>query len=117
MHTALPSDLALTRTRLEITGYGLLDHFLGGLYVGANRRWILTAIESDTYLHAWEQIAIILQDTSIHGIICDIGLPIMHRNNRYNCRVLILDGKILFSKHHEIGFQQYLTCHSSPKYA
>lgn len=65
---------------LEITGYGLLDHFL----------------EADTYLHAWEQMAIILQDTSIHGILCDIGLPIMHRNNRYNCRVLILNGKILF---------------------
>jgi hypothetical protein len=43
--------------------------------------------ESDTYLHAWEQMAIILQDKSIHGIICDIGLPVMHRNNRFNCRV------------------------------
>ncbi|OAL53871.1 putative glutamine-dependent NAD(+) synthetase [Pyrenochaeta sp. DS3sAY3a] len=69
-----------TGPELEITGYGLLDHFL----------------ESDTYLHAWEQMAIILEDTSIHGIVCDIGLPIMHRNNRYNCRVIILDGKILF---------------------
>lgn len=69
-----------TGPELEITGYGLLDHFL----------------ESDTYLHAWEQLAIILQDKSTHGIICDIGLPVMHRNNRFNCRVVILDGKILF---------------------
>ncbi|KAF1347440.1 NAD synthetase 1 [Lizonia empirigonia] len=69
-----------TGPELEITGYGLLDHFL----------------EGDTYLHAWEQLAIILQDESIHGIIADIGMPIMHRNNRYNCRVIILNGKILF---------------------
>jgi NAD+ synthase (glutamine-hydrolysing) len=41
-------------------------------------------------------MAIILADTSIHGIVCDIGLPVVHRNNRYNCRVIILDGKILF---------------------
>jgi NAD+ synthase (glutamine-hydrolysing) len=43
-------------------------------------------------------MAIILADTSIHGIICDIGMPVMHRNNRFNCRVIILDGKILFIK-------------------
>jgi len=64
---------------LEITGYGCLDHFL----------------ESDIYLHAWENFALIMQDESLHGIIIDIGMPIMHRNNRFNCRVIILDGKIL----------------------
>lgn len=64
---------------LEITGYGCLDHFL----------------ESDVYLHAWENFALIMQDESLHGIIIDIGMPIMHRNNRFNCRVIILDGKIL----------------------
>ncbi|KAH4175690.1 glutamine-dependent NAD(+) synthetase [Parastagonospora nodorum] len=53
-------------------------------------------LESDTYLHAWEQMAIIMADTSLHGIVCDIGMPIMHRNNRFNCRVIILDGRILF---------------------
>lgn len=59
--------------------------------------WLtLAVLESDTYLHAWEQMAIIMADTSLHGIICDIGMPIMHRNNRFNCRVIILDGRILF---------------------
>ena len=46
---------------LELCGYSQLDHFL----------------ENDTYLHSMEQLAIILQDNSIHDIICDIGMPIL----------------------------------------
>ncbi|KAK4645619.1 hypothetical protein QC761_0034400 [Podospora bellae-mahoneyi] len=34
-------------------------------------------------------------DESTHGILLDIGMPILHRNLRYNCRVICLDGKIL----------------------
>ncbi|ANZ75179.1 BA75_03072T0 [Komagataella pastoris] len=64
---------------LEISGYGCLDHFL----------------ENDTYLHSWEMYASILQNESTHGILLDIGLPIMHKNRRYNCRILSYDGKIL----------------------
>ena len=64
---------------LEITGYGCLDHFL----------------ESDVYLHSWEQIAIIMQDPTLHDIIIDIGLPVVHRNNRFNCRAIILNGKLI----------------------
>lgn len=56
----------------------------------------MSQLESDVYLHAWQQMALILQDKSTHGIICDIGMPVMHRNKRFNCRVIILDGKILF---------------------
>jgi len=29
------------------------------------------------------------------GIICDIGLPVLHRNTRYNCRIFLLNRKII----------------------
>ncbi|KAF2198549.1 putative glutamine-dependent NAD(+) synthetase [Delitschia confertaspora ATCC 74209] len=64
---------------LEICGYSCADHFL----------------ESDLYLHSWEMLAEILKDDELHGILLDVGMPVMHRNNRYNCRILIVDGKIL----------------------
>lgn len=56
-----------------------LDHFL----------------ESDTYNHSMDMLSKILTDTSLHGILLDIGLPVMHRGCRYNCRAIILDGKLL----------------------
>lgn len=37
----------------------------------------------------------ILTDSSLHGILIDVGLPIMHRGCRFNSRAIILDGKIL----------------------
>jgi NAD+ synthase (glutamine-hydrolysing) len=37
----------------------------------------------------------ILEDKSLHDIIIDLGMPILHRGNRYNCRVVILNSKIL----------------------
>lgn len=67
---------------LEITGYGCLDHFL----------------EGDTYLHSWQMMAKILEDKSCHEIILDIGMPVIHRNIKYNCRIIALNGKILMIK-------------------
>ncbi|KAH9893292.1 glutamine-dependent NAD(+) synthetase with GAT domain-containing protein [Cubamyces lactineus] len=64
---------------LEITGYGCMDHFL----------------EGDTGLHAWEVLADILKSDEAKGIVCDIGMPITHKNVIYNCRVVIHNGKIL----------------------
>ncbi|TGZ84253.1 glutamine-dependent NAD(+) synthetase with GAT domain-containing protein [Ascodesmis nigricans] len=64
---------------LEITGYGCLDHFL----------------EGDTYLHSWEMLARILEHPDCQDILLDIGMPVGHRNTRYNCRVIILNKKIL----------------------
>ena len=64
---------------LEITGYGCEDAFL----------------EEDTFLHAWESFAEIIGDDLTEGILCDIGIPIMHKNVRYNCRIFVLDRKIL----------------------
>jgi NAD+ synthase (glutamine-hydrolysing) len=64
---------------LEIPGYGCLDHFL----------------EGDTILHSWEVLAKILSSDETMGIICDIGMPIVHKNVIYNCRVIIHDRQIL----------------------
>ena len=64
---------------LEITGYSCEDHFL----------------ELDTLQHSWESLAHILKGEYTDGILCDIGMPVMHKNVRYNCRVFVLDGKVL----------------------
>ena len=64
---------------LEITGYSCEDHFL----------------ELDTLRHSWESLTCILKGGYTDGILCDIGMPIMHKNVRYNCRVFVLDGKLL----------------------
>lgn len=52
-------------------------------------------LEGDTILHSWEILAKLLQDDHTHGIICDIGMPLRHKNVTYNARVIINDGKIL----------------------
>ncbi|MEM7334071.1 MAG: NAD(+) synthase [Chloroflexota bacterium] len=64
---------------LEIPGYGCQDAFL----------------EGDTLRHSWEVLAELLRGDLTNDIICDIGMPIMHKNVRYNCRVLVLNRKIL----------------------
>ncbi|KAI7899195.1 uncharacterized protein BX663DRAFT_538097 [Cokeromyces recurvatus] len=64
---------------LEVTGYGCQDHFL----------------EGDTYLHSWEVLAEILKSEEAKDMILDIGMPVMHKSVKYNCRVIIADGKIV----------------------
>lgn len=68
-----------TGSELEITGYGCEDSFL----------------ENDTFLHAWECFAALLKCDLTEGILCDIGMPVMHRNVPYNCRIFCLDRKII----------------------
>ena len=64
---------------LEVTGYSCEDAFL----------------EEDTFFHAWEVIAEILSSDATNGILCDIGMPVSHKNVSYNCRVLVLNQQIL----------------------
>ncbi|XXH01219.1 hypothetical protein Hte_007573 [Hypoxylon texense] len=64
---------------LEICGYGCLDHLL----------------EQDLYLHSLQCLETILRDQSCYDILLDVGMPILHRNVRYNCRVICFNGKIL----------------------
>lgn len=58
----------LCQPRIQVCGYGCLDHFL----------------EEDIYTHCWESLLSILTDTSCHGILIDVGMPVQHKNNRYN---------------------------------
>eukprot|EP01112_Ceratiomyxa_fruticulosa_P017654 TRINITY_DN5544_c0_g2_i1.p1 TRINITY_DN5544_c0_g2~~TRINITY_DN5544_c0_g2_i1.p1 ORF type:complete len:705 (+),score=141.82 TRINITY_DN5544_c0_g2_i1:93-2207(+) len=64
---------------LEICGYGCEDHFL----------------EEDTVLHSWKSLAEILKSDITNDILCDFGMPILHKNVRYNCRVFVLNGKVV----------------------
>ncbi|XP_019406983.1 PREDICTED: glutamine-dependent NAD(+) synthetase isoform X4 [Crocodylus porosus] len=64
---------------LEICGYGCSDHYY----------------ESDTHLHSFQVLAKLLESPAAQDIICDVGMPIMHRNIRYSCRVIFLNKKIL----------------------
>nr|XP_054097179.1 glutamine-dependent NAD(+) synthetase isoform X8 [Callithrix jacchus] len=59
---------------LEICGYGCWDHYY----------------ESDTLLHSFQVLAALLESPVTQDIICDVGMPVVHRNVRYNCRVIFL---------------------------
>jgi NAD+ synthase (glutamine-hydrolysing) len=32
----------------------------------------------------------ILRDEEVYDIIIDVGMPVLHRNVRYNCRLILL---------------------------
>ena len=57
---------------------------------------ILTNLqESDTDLHSWESLAMILEDPVCQDILLDIGMPVTHKNVRYNCRIISYNKQIL----------------------
>ncbi|KAL4439201.1 hypothetical protein ABPG77_004103 [Micractinium sp. CCAP 211/92] len=64
---------------LEIPGYGCEDHF----------------IEHDTVEHSWECVAELIRGGHTDGIVCDVGMPVIHRGVRYNCRVFLLNRRVL----------------------
>lgn len=64
---------------LEICGYSCEDHFY----------------ETDTLLHCWEVLVDILLSPLCKDMLIDVGMPVMHRNVTYNCRVVFLNRKIL----------------------
>jgi len=41
------------------------------------------------------QAQALVRDGFTDGIVCDVGLPVMHRGVRYNCRLFMLNGKLL----------------------
>lgn len=67
-----------TGPELEICGYSCQDHFY----------------ESDTFLHSWEALAELLNAPLCKDILIDVGMPVMHKNVAYNCRVIFLNQKI-----------------------
>ncbi|GAA5905929.1 glutamine-dependent NAD(+) synthetase [Sporobolomyces salmoneus] len=64
---------------LEITGYGCQDHFL----------------EGDTHLHSWQVLVKILECEEAMGMVVDVGMPVVHKNVIYNCRIIFHNRKIL----------------------
>ena len=70
---------AALRPELEVPGYGCEDHFQ----------------ELDTIQHSWEALAELLGGGATRGILCDVGVPVIHRGVRYNCRAYLLDGRVL----------------------
>lgn len=61
------------------SGYSCEDHFY----------------ESDTFLHSWEVLLQLLTAPLCENMMIDVGMPIMHKNVAYNCRVIFLNQKIL----------------------
>lgn len=64
---------------LELTGYGCGDHFL----------------ERDLAAHAWEAVAALLASGHTDRILVDLGAPVRHRSVLYNCRLLLLNRRVL----------------------
>lgn len=64
---------------LEITGYGCEDHFL----------------ELDTILHSWQSMIELLCSDATVNLLCDFGMPLLHKGCRYNCRLLCYNHQIL----------------------
>lgn len=46
-------------------------------------------------MHSWEMIGEILKSGVTNDIVCDIGSPVIHHGNMYNCRVLLFNGKVI----------------------
>ncbi|XP_015781789.1 probable glutamine-dependent NAD(+) synthetase [Tetranychus urticae] len=63
---------------LEISGYSCEDAFF----------------ESDTVFHSWEIVAEIIQN-DFRDIIIDLGMPVYKDGSLYNCRIILLNNKIL----------------------
>lgn len=68
-----------TGPELEICGYNCEDHFY----------------ESDTFLHSWEVLAELLNAPLCKDILIDVGMPVMHKNVAYNCRLIFFNKKIV----------------------
>lgn len=66
-------------SELEVPGYSCADHFN----------------EYDTITHSWEIIRDVLASGVTEGIVCDLGTPVIHHGNIYNCRVILYSGKVM----------------------
>ena len=56
---------------------------------------ICGASHAPVCLCRWESLASILSSDLTVGILCDIGLPVLHAGARYNCRAFCLDRRLL----------------------
>ncbi|XP_062140417.1 glutamine-dependent NAD(+) synthetase [Drosophila sulfurigaster albostrigata] len=68
-----------TGPELEICGYSCEDHFR----------------EPDTFLHSWETLLEIMMSPFCENMLVDVGMPVMHQNVAYNCRVAFFNQQLL----------------------
>lgn len=58
-------------------------------------RTLTTTRAGDTHLHAWQVLVKILECEDAEDMIVDVGMPVVHKNVIYNCRVVCFNKKIL----------------------
>lgn len=92
---------------LEVCGYGCLDHFL----------------ENDVYEHSWEMYSQILNHPKTQNILLDIGMPVVHKSIKYNCRlisynkrILLIRPKLFLANDGNYREMRYFTPWNRPKY-
>lgn len=92
---------------LEVCGYGCLDHFA----------------ENDLYDHSWQMYAEILNHPDTSDIILDVGMPIIHKSIKYNCRIisynkeiLLIRPKLFLANDGNYREMRYFTPWNRPKY-
>ncbi|XP_017869057.1 PREDICTED: probable glutamine-dependent NAD(+) synthetase [Drosophila arizonae] len=68
-----------TGPELEVCGYSCEDHFR----------------EPDTFLHSWETFLEIMMSPFCANMLVDVGMPVMHQNVAYNCRIAFFNRKLL----------------------
>ncbi|KAJ1502836.1 Glutamine-dependent NAD(+) synthetase, partial [Coelomomyces lativittatus] len=49
----------------------------------------------DTYISAWRVVLKLLLDPITENMLCDFGMPVRYQSQNYNCRVIVLNKKIL----------------------
>ena len=52
-------------------------------------------LEGDTDMHCWESLSEIIQHPDCQDILLDIGMPVKHKDVRYNCRLICYNKEIL----------------------
>ena len=68
-----------TGPELELSGYGCEDHYY----------------EADTLLHCWQALLQLLTGDWTDDMLVDVGMPLLHKGVRYNCRLFLLNRRIL----------------------
>ena len=78
------SELALSsRSLVTFAGYGSVDPVVNtDLGYGC----LDAFLEGDTYLHSWEMFARIIDHPDCQDIVVDVGMPVRHRDCKWNCR-------------------------------
>ncbi|KAI6042073.1 hypothetical protein EDC04DRAFT_2892388 [Pisolithus marmoratus] len=82
---------------LEVTYVyaSVIGAFLSQVITAATGVTIISSRARDTVLHSWEVLAKILAGEDTMNIVCDIGMPVVHKNVTYNCRIIVYNKQIL----------------------